>query len=63
MERFIDLTFLVVRRDEAQVTECWRPDKVAKQALVALGWPEEVIWQSEKRNQEARPSAIILKNE
>ena len=26
MERFLDLTFLVVSRDEAQVTECWCPE-------------------------------------
>jgi hypothetical protein len=44
MERFLDLTFLVVRREGAQVTECWCPDEVAKQELVALGWPEEGIW-------------------
>ena len=44
MERFLELNFLVVRRDEAQVTECWCPDEVAKQELVALGWPEEGIW-------------------
>ena len=36
--------FLVVRREGAQVTECWCPDEVAKQELVALGWPEEGIW-------------------
>ena len=44
MERFLDLTFLVVRREEAQVTECWCPDEVVKQELMALGWPEEAIW-------------------
>ena len=44
MKRFLDLTFLVVRREGAQVTECWCPDEVAKQELVALGWPEEGIW-------------------
>ena len=44
MERFLELNFLVVRRDEAQVTECWCPDEAAKQELVALGWPEEGIW-------------------
>ena len=44
MERFLDLTFLVVHREGAQVTECWCPDEVAKQELVALGWPEEGIW-------------------
>ena len=26
IERFLDLTFLVVRREETQVTECWCPD-------------------------------------
>ena len=44
MERFLDLTFLVVRREEAQVTECWCPDESVKQELVVLGWPEEAIW-------------------
>ena len=37
MERFLDLTFLVVRREEVQVTECWCPDEVVKQELMALG--------------------------
>ena len=41
MERFLDLTFLVVRRDKAQVTECWCPDEVVKKRLMALGWPIE----------------------
>ena len=44
MERFLELTFLVVRREEAQVTECWCPDEVVKKELVALGWPVELIW-------------------
>ena len=48
MERFLDLTFLVVRREEAQVTECWCPDEVAKQELVGLEWPEEAIWTREE---------------
>ena len=39
MERFLHLTFLVVRREEAQVTECWCQDEVVKRELVALGWP------------------------
>ena len=47
MERFLELTFLVVHRDEAQVTECWCPDEVVKQELMALGWEEEVIWTRE----------------
>ena len=44
MERFLDRTFLAVRREEAQVTECWCPDEVVRQKLVALGWPLEAIW-------------------
>ena len=44
MERFLDLTFLVVRRYEVQVTECWCPDESVKQELMALGWPAEGIW-------------------
>ena len=44
MERFLDLASLVVRREEAQVTECWCPDEVVKKELVALGWPVELIW-------------------
>ena len=44
MERFLDLTFLVVRREGAQVTECWCPDEAVKQELAVLGWPEEGIW-------------------
>ncbi len=43
MERFLELTFLVVRRDEAQFTECWCPDESVKQKLVGLGWPAEGI--------------------
>ena len=27
MERFLELNFLVVLREEAQVTECWCPDE------------------------------------
>ena len=34
MERFLHLTFLVVRREEAQVTECWCQDEVVKRELV-----------------------------
>ena len=41
IERFLDLNFLVVRREEAQGTECWCPDETVKQELVALGWPEK----------------------
>ena len=48
MEHFLDLTFMVVRREEAQVTECWCPDESVKQELVALGWPEEDIWTREE---------------
>ncbi|XOV71610.1 MAG: hypothetical protein ACFHW5_00055 [Verrucomicrobiota bacterium] len=48
MESFLDLTFLVMRRDEAQVTECWCPDELVKQGLMALGWPEERIWTREE---------------
>ena len=48
MEDFLDLTFLVVRRDEAQLTECWCPDRAVKRELVALGWPLEVIWTREE---------------
>ena len=44
MERILELTFLVVRREEAQVTECWCPDESVKQELMALGWPEDTIW-------------------
>ena len=47
MERFLNLTCLVVRRDEAQVTECWCPDEWVKQELVALGWPVGAIWPRE----------------
>ena len=48
MERFLELNFLVVRRDEAQVTECWCQDEAVKQELMALGWPEECIWTREE---------------
>ena len=43
MERFLDLNFLVVRREEAQVTECWCPDEQVNQELMALGWPEKAF--------------------
>ena len=33
MKRFFELTFLVVRRDETQVTEYWCPDEAVKQFL------------------------------
>ena len=39
MERFLDLTFLAVRQDEAKVNESWCPDEVVKQELMVLGWP------------------------
>ena len=48
MERFLDLTFLVVRRDEAQITECWCPDESVKKELAMLGWPKESIWTREE---------------
>jgi len=48
VEHFLGLAFLVVRREEAQVTECWCPDEAVKQELVALGWPEEAIWTREE---------------
>ena len=48
IEDFLDPTFLAVRRDEAQVTECRCPDEVVKQGLMALGWPEEGIWTREE---------------
>lgn len=48
MERFLDPTFLAVRRDEAQVTECWCPDEVVKQGLMALGWLGDTIWTREE---------------
>ena len=32
IERFLDLAFLVVRREEAQVTDCWCPDEVVKKS-------------------------------
>lgn len=47
MERFLELNFLVVRREEAQVTECWCQDEVVKRELVALGWPVGAIWTRE----------------
>ena len=48
MERFLELTFLVVRLDGVQVTECWCPNEQVMQELVALGWPEEAIWTREE---------------
>ena len=36
MERFLDLTFLLVSLDEAQVIGCWCPDEVVKQELLLL---------------------------
>ena len=48
MERFLEMTFLVVRRDEAQLTECWCPDELVKQELMALRWPEDIIWTREE---------------
>ena len=47
IERFLELTFLVVRREEAQVTECWCPDEAVKKELAALGWPVGGIWTRE----------------
>ena len=44
MERFLELTFLLVALDEAQVTECWRPDEVVKQEPMALEFPEGALW-------------------
>jgi len=39
LERFLELTFLVVRLDAVQVIECCCPDEV-----VVLGWPIEAVW-------------------
>ena len=40
--------FLVVRREGAQVTECWCPDEQVGQELVGLGWHEEALWTREE---------------
>ena len=48
IERFLDLTFLAVRRYATKGTECWCPDEVVKQELVTLGWQEEAIWTREE---------------
>ena len=55
MERFLELTFLVVRREEAQVTECWCPDEAVKKELMALGLPEECIWTREELGERGPP--------
>ena len=44
MKRFLNLTFLVVRLDGVQVTECWCPNEQVGQELVGLGWHEEALW-------------------
>ena len=44
MKHFLDLTFLVVRREEVQVTECCCPDEAVKQKLVPLEFPEGALW-------------------
>ena len=59
MGGFLDLAFLVVHRDETQVTECWCPDEVAKQELVALGWPVVAIWTREGLCERAGDSPVI----
>ena len=41
MERFLELTFLVVRREEAQFTECWCPDEAVKKELMAFSSVEK----------------------
>ena len=48
MERFLDLAFLEVRREEAQVTECWCPDEQVRRELVALGMLKDTIWTREE---------------
>ena len=48
IERFLDLTFLAVRWYAAKGTECWCPDEVVKQKLVALGFPEEALWMGQE---------------
>ena len=59
MDRFLDLTFLVVRRDEVQLTEGWCPDEVVKKELVALGWPVGAIWTHEGLGERAGDSPVI----
>ena len=59
MERFLELTFLAVPRDETQVTECWCPDEEVKQVLVALGWPEMAIWTREELGERVGDSPEI----
>ena len=44
MKGFLNLTFLVVRLDGVQVTECWCPNEQVGQELVGLGWHEEALW-------------------
>ena len=44
MKGFLNLTFLVVRLDGVQVTECWYPNEQVGQELVGLGWHEEALW-------------------
>ena len=58
MERFLDLTFLAVRPDEAKVNESWCPDEVVKQELVGLGWPEEAIWTRDGSQVTTKPSIL-----
>ena len=41
MERFLDLSFLVVRREEAQFTERWCPDEAVKKELMAFSSVEK----------------------
>ena len=41
MERFLELTFLVVRREEAQFPERWCPDEAVKKELMAFSSVEK----------------------
>ena len=47
IERLLELTFIVVRRDDAQVTEFWCPGDEERTELIKMGFPRSKVWTRE----------------
>ena len=47
IERLLELTFIVVRRDDAQVTEFWCPGDDERTELIKIGFPRSRVWTRE----------------
>ena len=54
IERLLELTFIVVRRDEAQVTEFWCPGDEERTELIKMGFPRDRVWTREDLGKRCR---------